>query len=43
MDIKQIIGSKIAHYRKEQNLTQQELANLLGISFQAISKWENGV
>ena len=27
--------------RKELGLTQRQLANLLGISFQAVSKWEN--
>lgn len=36
-------GKNIAKYRKEKNLTQAGLAELLGVSFQAISKWENGV
>ena len=35
-------GKNIAKYRKEKNLTQAGLAELLGVSFQAISKWENG-
>lgn len=34
------LGRQIAHYRKEQNLTQDTLAKLLGISNQAVSKWE---
>lgn len=34
-------GSRIAAKRKEKKLTQQQLAGLLGISFQAVSKWEN--
>lgn len=36
-----VIGSNILRYRKEQNLTQEELAKHLGISYQAVSKWEN--
>lgn len=40
--MKTILGSNIARYRKENNLTQQELANQLNISYQAVSKWENG-
>ena len=35
-------GSKICHLRKEKNLTQMELANMLGISYQAVSNWERG-
>lgn len=37
------VGKFIATKRKEVGLTQQQLADKLGISFQAISKWENGV
>lgn len=36
------VGKFIATKRKEVGLTQQQLADKLGISFQAISKWENG-
>jgi len=36
------IGEKIKNYRKEKELTQEQLANSLNISFQAISKWERG-
>ncbi|MBQ7145804.1 MAG: helix-turn-helix transcriptional regulator [Lachnospiraceae bacterium] len=35
------IGQYIAFLRKEQGLTQKELAEKLHISFQAVSKWEN--
>ena len=35
------IGNRIAKFRKEKNMTQEELANLLGVSSQAVSKWEN--
>ena len=36
------IGSYIAHKRREQNLTQEQLAQQLGVSNKTISKWENG-
>ena len=35
------IGNRIAKYRKNKNLTQEELATQLGVSSQAVSKWEN--
>ena len=34
--------SGFERYRRMHLLTQTELANLLGISTQAVSKWENG-
>ena len=36
------IGKFIAELRKEKNMTQIELADRLGITVGAISKWENG-
>ena len=36
-------GSLIATIRKEQNRTQQDLANELGVSSAAVSKWERGI
>ena len=36
------IGAFIQTLRKEQNLTQKELAERLGVTDRAISKWENG-
>ncbi len=36
------IGNFIAQKRKELGLTQQKLAEQLSVSFQAVSKWENG-
>ena len=37
------IGYRIQKYRKEKSLTQEELAAQLGVSSQAVSKWENDV
>lgn len=37
------IGQTIKLYRKEKKLTQGELAELIGVSTQAISKWETDV
>lgn len=37
------IGKFISKIRKEKNITQSELAEKLGISDRAISKWENGI
>ncbi len=36
------IGQMIKDIRKKNNLTQAELAESLGVTFQAVSKWENG-
>lgn len=37
-----IVGAQIAHLRKGKGLTQNELGERLGVSFQAVSKWERG-
>lgn len=37
-----IIGNLIANYRKNLNLTQDALAQKLGVTNQAVSKWESG-
>ena len=36
------MGSIIMRLRKDRGLTQEQLANELGISYQAVSKWETG-
>lgn len=36
------IGNFIAQKRKEKNLTQMQLAEILGVSNKTVSKWENG-
>ena len=37
-----VIGVQIASLRRSKGLTQNELAERLGISYQAVSKWERG-
>ena len=37
------IGTKIAFFRKAKGMTQEELAEKLGVSAQAVSKWENDI
>jgi N-acetylglucosamine kinase-like BadF-type ATPase len=37
------LGGRIKFYRKKEGLTQNELADSLGVSFQAVSNWERGV
>ncbi len=36
------ISEKIKHYRQQHALTQADFGQLLGVSPQAISKWERG-
>lgn len=38
-----IVGENIYTLRKNRGLTQEKLAELVNVSFQAVSKWENGV
>lgn len=37
------LGGKIAKQRKELNYTQEQLADILGVSRQSISKWESDI
>ena len=37
------LGEKIATLRKESNYTQEQLADILGVSRQSVSKWESDV
>lgn len=36
------VNLRIAELRHKKKITQQELADIVGVSFQTISKWENG-
>ncbi|MDD7025185.1 MAG: helix-turn-helix transcriptional regulator [Oscillospiraceae bacterium] len=37
------LGDKLSKLRKESNYTQEQLAHVLGVSRQAISKWESNL
>jgi tellurite methyltransferase len=39
--LKDMLAKNINRYRKEKGLTQESLAQKLGITYQAVSKWEN--
>ncbi len=39
--MKLTIGENIRNLRRERNITQEELANMLGITYQSVSRWEN--
>ncbi len=41
--MEQTLGKRIAENRKRLKLTQDQLAEKLGITAQAVSKWENDV
>ena len=41
MDMRKV-GGQIAELRKNKNLTQADLGERLGVTFQAVSKWERG-
>ena len=37
------IGEKIRLLRTKNKMTQEQLADRLGISYQSVSRWENGI
>ena len=37
------VGEKLSKLRKEYNYTQEQLADILGVSRQSISKWESDI
>lgn len=41
--MKRILAQNINRYRREKGLTQDALAQILGVTFQAVSKWENAL
>ena len=41
--VNEILGANIRKYRLAFNWTQEKLADILCVSHQVISKWENGI
>lgn len=41
--VKRSLGETIRAYRTERNMTQEFVAEALGVSRQAVSKWEQGI
>jgi len=37
------IGRRINEYRRQRNITQEQLAETMGVTSQAVSKWENDI
>lgn len=37
------IGSVVRNLRNEKNMTQEDLATILCVSMQSVSRWENGL
>ena len=37
------IGKFLAGCRKQKNLTQEQLSEILGVSSKSVSRWENGM
>ena len=40
--MKLTIGENIRTFRKKNDLTQEALADRLGVTYQSVSRWENG-
>lgn len=38
-----LVGKKISSLRQANGLTQQQLAVMMNVSHQAVSKWESGI
>lgn len=38
-----LLAGRIVQLRKEAGMTQEQLGNALGLTYQSVSKWENGV
>ena len=41
METNTILAKNIYNFRKQKGLTQEKLAEIMGVSYQAVSKWEN--
>lgn len=42
-DIAMTLGSRISEFRRKNKITQEQLAEAMGVSAQAVSKWENDI
>ncbi len=42
-DTTETLGMRIANYRKAKGYTQEDFSQLLGVTAQAVSKWENDI
>lgn len=42
METREILGHNLRRYRKMSKLTQEEVAQRLGVSLQTVSRWERG-
>ena len=40
--MEQSFSGRLKQYRRDKNLTQQELADRLGVSSKTVSRWESG-
>ena len=38
-----MLGETIKAYRKQMKLTQEQLADIMGVTVGAVSKWESGL
>ena len=36
------LSAALAQFRRDSGMTQEQLASRLGVTFQAVSKWETG-
>ena len=41
-EVKQMLSERIYEFRRKSGLSQEQLAEKIGVSRQAISKWESG-
>ena len=40
--MKLTIGENIRSFRRKNDMTQEQLAQRLGVTYQSVSRWENG-